>query len=94
MWSLSTWLSSSLNKPSGRGTPKGLPTLAYIGHGIMTRSTLTLGLKLDDLTDSRPVGAKLEKIHGRAHPTILVASECCLASTQPCDVHHVSAGDF
>ena len=61
---------------------------------IMTLTTLTPTLKLDDLTDSKPVGAKLEKIHRRAHPTILVASECCLASTQPCDVHHVSAGDF
>ena len=77
-----------------RGNPNALPTLVYIGHGIMTPDDTDPTLKLDDLTDSRPVGAKLEKIHGRAHPTILMASECCLASTQPCDVHHVSVGDF
>ena len=60
----------------------------------MTQTTLTLHLKLNDLTDSTPVGAKLERYIEGLHPTILVASECCLASTQPRDAHHVFAGVF
>ena len=74
-----------------RDNPNGLPTLVYIGHGIMTPDDTDPTLKL---SDSTPVGAKLERYISDSHPTAPVASSGCFDPTHPRDIRHVPPETF